>query len=520
MLQIENSAEEFAVFPFDCQHRGAHGDVIRVLGGKGASLWAMSRLGIPTPPGFTIATSECERFLLGGMSDGLRAAVRAQLERLEKKVGRRLGDAADPLLLSVRSGAAVSMPGMMDTVLNVGLTPATYAAIARQSGDPAFALDTYARFLGMFAATVLGLEHAGDEPASEARCASLYDAIVARVGPRFDDPFEQLEMCIEAVFRSWHSPRAGVYRGRQGLSDALGTAVNVQAMVFGNLDADSATGVVFTRDPSTGEAVPVGDVLFRAQGEAVVAGTHNARPIEELALALPPVYDELCGVMSRLESYYRDMCDIEFTIERGKLWILQARPGKRSLQAAARIAVELATDPRFELSREDAVAMVPREALDRSASTAHRHLDAARAPAARGIGASPGVASGIAVLDPDRAVERAAQGDTIILVRPQTSPADIHGMSVAAGIVTAVGAQMSHAAVVAREWGIPAVCALEGLRVHDETFEIAGNLLREGDVLSIDGTTGDVFIGAAKIAGGEEEDPYVTILRAWRDASG
>jgi len=518
MLQLDRSAGDCAVFPFDCEHRGSHEDLTRLLGGKGASLWAMSRLGIPTPPGYTIATSECERFLRFGMSDGLRSAVRRQLEHLENAVGRRLGDSADPLLLSVRSGAAVSMPGMMDTVLNVGLTPATYAAIARRSGDPSFALDTYARFLDMFATTVLGLEHAVDGPASEARCRSLYDAIVARVGPRFDDPFEQLELCIDAVFRSWHSPRASVYRRREGRSDALGTAVNVQAMVFGNYDANSATGVVFTRDPSTGEAVPVGDVLFRAQGEDVVAGTHNARSIADLARVLPHLYDELCGVMSRLELYYRDMCDIEFTIERGKLWILQARPGKRSLQAAARIAVELAADPRFELSRAGAVAMVPREALDGTAVTAHRHVDRAHAPVARGIGASPGIASGVAVLDPDRAVDRAGQGDTIILVRPQTSPADIHGMSVAAGIVTAVGAQMSHAAVVAREWGIPAVCALEALTVHDDTFEIAGTLFHEGDILSIDGTTGDVFIGAAKIAAGEAEDPYVATLRAWRDA--
>jgi pyruvate,orthophosphate dikinase len=509
------SAEESAVFPFDCEHGGPHEDVARLLGGKGASLWAMSKLGIPTPPGFTIATSECERFLQAGMSPGLRAAVRRHLERLECKAGRQFGDPDDPLLLSVRSGAAVSMPGMMDTVLNVGLTPATHAAIARRTGNPAFALDTYARFLNMFATTVLNIEHAGDGPATEARCRSLYEAIVARVGSRFDDPFEQLELCIEAVFRSWHSPRANVYRRRQGLSEALGTAVNVQAMVFGNFDAHSATGVVFTRDPSTGEPRPAGDVLFRAQGEDVVAGTHNAIPIAELALALPHVYDELCGVMERLELHYRDMCDIEFTIERGKLWILQARPGKRSLHAAARIAVELAGDPRFGLSRAAAVAMVPPEALDGTAATAHRQMDAAKTPVARGIAASPGIASGVAVLDPDRAVERAAQGDTIILVRPQTSPADIHGMSVAAGILTAVGAQMSHAAVVAREWGIPAVCGLEALTVHDQTFEIAGTVSREGDVLSIDGTTGDVFLGEAKIAAGGEEDSYVRILRAW-----
>jgi len=507
MMRLDPRSDDCAVYPFDHEHQGTHRDVARLVGGKGASLWAMSRLDIPTPPGFTIATSECERFARLGMNETLRNAVREQLGVLEMKLGRRFGDPANPLLLSVRSGAAASMPGMMDTVLNVGLTPAALSGIARTHGGAAFARDTYERFLKMFATIVLGIEP-GESP---------YDTIVARIGPRFDDPFEQLEMCIEAVFRSWHSPRATVYRERQGFSDAMGTAVNVQAMVFGNYDEASATGVVFTRDPSTGAPTPVGDVLFCAQGEDVVAGTHATRPIDHLRNAEPGLFAELERVMVRLEQYYRDMVDIEFTIESGKLWILQARAGKRSPLAAARIAVDLATDARIGISRAEALALVPSDVLDGNAAS--RHADGKTAAVARGLGASPGVATGVAVLDPDRAVERAGAGDTVILVRRETSPADVHGMSVAAGILTAHGGQMSHAAVVAREWGIPAVCGLAALSIDgEESFAIGGVALREGDVLSIDGTTGDVFLGeTTTVAGGE--DPYVAILRDWAAAA-
>jgi pyruvate,orthophosphate dikinase len=523
----DGSATGVAVFPFDFEHGGSHHDVARVVGGKGASLWAMSRLGIPTPPGFTIGTSECERFLRCGMSDDLRRAVRVHVAGIEALLGRRFGDSHEttiertlkdsgvPLLLSVRSGAAVSMPGMMDTVLNVGLTPGTVDALARESGDQSFAYDTYLRFLRMFAKTVLGLDLADETgPVSEERCRALHAEVVARTGPRFDDPFEQLEMCIDAVFRSWNSPRAIVYRDRQHLSGAAGTAVNVQAMVFGNLDRRSATGVVFTRDPSTGEATPRGDLLYCAQGEDVVAGTHRTRPISDLQAGEPRLYDELCDVMNRLELYYRDMCDIEFTIERGKLWILQARAGKRSPQAAARVAVELVSDPRFGLSHADAVAMVPNEVLAGEASAAACRAASQRPALACGIGASPGVASGVAVLDPDRAVERADAGDTVILVRRETSPSDLHGMSVAAGILTAAGGQMSHAAVVAREWGIPAVCGVAGLDVRADSFAIGAMLLREGDTLSIDGTTGNVFLGTLETVTSDEGEQVAT-LRRW-----
>jgi pyruvate,orthophosphate dikinase len=285
-------------------------------------------------------------------------------------------------------------------------------------------------------------------------------------------------------------------------------------MVFGNLDAASATGVVFTRDPSTGEATPRGDLLYRAQGEDVVAGTHRTRPIGDLATEDPRLYAELCDVMERLEHYYRDMCDIEFTVEHGKLWILQARAGKRSPQAAARIAVELANDPRIGISRAEAVAMVPADVLANEAHATQRRTGSTATALARGIGVSPGVASGVAVLDPDRAVDRADAGDTIILVRRETSPADVHGMSVAAGILTAVGGQMSHAAVVAREWGIPAVCGVEALTIDAESCTLGTTLVREGDVISIDGTTGDVFLETLETVA-SEEDEHVAILRAW-----
>jgi pyruvate,orthophosphate dikinase len=448
-----------------------------------------------------------------GMHDGLRGAIRENVIELEMKLGRRLGDPVRPLLVSVRSGAAASMPGMMDTILNVGLTPVTVEALVRATNDPSFAYDTYYRFLSMFATTVLEFESFADGPVTAERCRAIHDSIVERIGSRFDDPFEQVEMCVEAVFRSWQSPRAVVYREREGLSDTGGTAVNVQAMVFGNVDARSGTGVIFSRDPSTGEPVPRGDFLFRAQGEDVVAGTHRTLSLRDLAVQLPDLYAELIDVTNRLELYYRDMCDVEFTIESGKLWILQARVGKRAPHAAARIAVELAGDPRFALSRREAIAMVPPELLADGASGGTRHAMTTAKPIACGIGASPGVATGVAVLDPDRAVDRAAGGDSIVFVRRETSPADIHGMSVAAGILTAFGAQMSHAAVVAREWGIPAVCGLEALVVHDRWFEIGGVAYREGDTLTIDGSTGNVYVGTHETV--TEANAYVEILRSW-----
>jgi pyruvate,orthophosphate dikinase len=329
---IERGAERCATYPFDYEHRSSHDDVVRLVGGKGASLWAMTRLGIPTPPGFTIAAGECGRFLNHGMDGELRGSIRAELARVEADIGRRFGDPANPLLLSVRSGAAVSMPGMMDTVLNVGLTRRVFDALYADHASRPFALDSYSRFLKMFGTIVLGLDHASDTdgvPSLE-RCERLYAAVVAAAGPRFDDAFAQLEMCVDAVFRSWHSPRAKFYRQREHLDDGAGTAVTVQAMVFGNRDDDSGTGVVFSRDPSTGAPGACGDFIAVAQGEDVVAGTHRSRPVRELAERMPAVYEALCVAIERLESYYGDMCDVEFTIESGRLWILQARVGKRS----------------------------------------------------------------------------------------------------------------------------------------------------------------------------------------------
>jgi pyruvate,orthophosphate dikinase len=503
------------VYAFDHPHPGSHDDVARLVGGKGASLWALTRLGIPTPPGFTIATRRCADFLERGMDEGLRAEIRAQLERIEAALGRRFGDPASPLLLSVRSGAAISMPGMMDTVLNVGLTRPVFAALYERDATRQFALDSYARFLKMFGTIVLGLAiDACDGAATIERCERLHGEIVANAGRSVDDAFEQLETCVEAVFASWHSPRARFYRQHERLDDAAGTAVTIQAMVFGNRDGASGTGVVFSRDPSTGAPGLCGDYLAVAQGEDVVAGTHRSRPVRELADAMPRVYDDLRAATERLETYYRDMCDIEFTIESGRLWILQARAGKRSPRAAARIAVELANDPRFGLSRAEAVARVPAELLTGGHAPAERRSASGAAAVGRGIGVSPGIASGIAILDPDRAVERADDGDPIVLVRRETSPADIHGMGVSAGILTAHGGQMSHAALVAREWGIPAVCGLETLTVHDDAFEIAGVPYPEGTRMTIDGNTGDVFLGTAETIAAAD-DPYVAVLRKW-----
>jgi pyruvate,orthophosphate dikinase len=518
-VPAERGAERCAAYPFDHPHLGSHDEVVRLIGGKGASLWAMTRLGIPTPPGFTIAAGECERFLKYGLDDALRRGIREQLARVEADLGRRFGDPANPLLLSVRSGAAVSMPGMMDTVLNVGFTRDVFEALHARPALRSFALDSYSRFLKMFGTIVLGIEFAAyDEAATVEACARRHDTIVAAVGERFDDAFAQLEMCVDAVFRSWYSPRAKFYRQHERLDEGAGTAVTIQAMVFGNRDAESGTGVVFSRDPSTGAPGACGDFMAVAQGEDVVAGTHRSRPLRELGETLPAVYESLCAAVDKLERYYRDMCDVEFTIESGRLWILQARPGKRSPRAAARIAVELAEDPRFELTRAGALARVPPELLS-DGDAGERRIATSDAALGRGIGVSPGIAEGIAILDPDRAVARAEDGEPIILVRNETSPADIHGMGVSAGIVTALGGQMSHAALVAREWAIPAVCGVETLAVGADSFEIAGVTYPEGTRIAIDGRTGDVYLGSVETVA-VAADPYVAVLKAWsREAS-
>lgn len=490
------------VFAFDHVHDRPPRELADLLGGKGAGLAEMtSVLGLPVPPGFTIGLPWCAAYRSAGWPPDLDGELDAHLRRLELTIGRRFGDPSDPLLLAVRSGAPRSMPGMLDTVLNLGLTEETTAGLAAVSGDPGFAWESYRRFLAMFATTVLGAD-----PTLVARPATSDDprAAAARLRDRLDDaglhvpqdPARQLRAAVEAVFRSWDGPRARAYREHEGISDDLGTAVTVQAMVFGNRDDRSGTGVVFTRDPSTGENVPYGDFLPRAQGEDVVAGTARTMPLSRMADLLPGAHAELTGHLARLERHYRDLCDVEFTVESGRLWVLQTRVGKRGAVAAVRAAVEMVDDPAIALTRAEAVARVPADVRERARAEV---LAAGRGGAAgdaltTGLGASPGRVSGAVVLSADAAAD--SDGD-VVLVRPETSPEDVHGMSVAVGILTSTGGLVSHAAVVARGWGIPAVVGADALRVGpDDVRDAAGNrLFGAGDVITVDGTTGQVWLG-------------------------
>jgi len=458
-----------------------------LLGGKAANLGVMARdLGLPVPPGFVITTEACRAYLAGGWPAGLDEELRARMTSVEAVVGRRFGDPADPLLVSIRSGAPVSMPGMLDTVLNLGLTDATAAGLARVAGDAAFA----------------------------ARCrdrlaASFRDVVGVASVP--DEPWEQLHLAIEAVFRSWNGERARAYRRKEGIADDLGTAVTVQAMVFGNRGPTSATGVLFTRNPATGEAALYGDVLFDAQGDDVVAGTHRTEPISALDERLPAVAAELRDDAVRLERHFADLCDIEFTIEDGRLWMLQVRVGKRSPQAALRIARDLAEDDAFPLSRAEAVRRVA-GLLAHPPTMASARTGVDR-PIATGLPASPGIASGPIVTSPEAALAAAGAGRPAILVRAETSPDDVHGMALAAGVLTARGGLASHAAVVARGWGIPAVVGTAGLEVGDGTVRVGDRVLAAGDVITIDGSTGDVFEGA--VAAATEAVPEARILLDW-----
>jgi pyruvate, orthophosphate dikinase len=507
------------IYAFDHHHTESHVELRRRLGGKGFSLWLMTHeLMFPVPPGFTIETQQCQTFLEGRPLPDLNAAIAEQIGRLEKTLGRRFGSNTEPLLVSVRSGAASSMPGMMDTVLNVGMTPATAAALADLSGDALFAYQSYKRFLVSYAGTVLGLETGYRPPGREteaqlrADIEDLRRQIAHHHGnDALDDPWPQLFSTVLAVFKSWNSPRAVSYRAREYIDDRIGTAVNVQAMVFGNLDDRSGTGVAFTRNPSTGEPGPCGDFLFRAQGDDVVGGTHRTLPLQDMAGAFPGAYTNLLRAMERLEAYHRDLCDIEFTIERSKLWMLQARIGKRSPAAAPRIAVDLVREGKVGLDKPEAIGRISPELLS-GAVQIERAMTAAK-PVAQGLGTSPGVATGQVVFDPDRAVELSGTGADLILVRQETSPEDVHGMGVARGILTTLGGMMSHAAVVARAWNIPAVCGVTDVELTDSGLLIAGVLVREGDILSIDGDTGAVYLGP--IAATAAVDPYLETLRGW-----
>ncbi len=463
-----------------------------LLGGKGANLAIMANeLGLPVPPGFVITTEACKAYGREGWPAGLDSELRAQVARIGEQVGRTYGDPRDPLLVSVRSGAPVSMPGMLDTILNIGLNPATTEGLAVASGDPSFATGC------------------------RRRLESMYCDIVG-VGSVPDDPWQQLRAAVEAVFRSWDSARARAYRERESISADLGTAVVVQAMVFGNRGADSATGVLFTRNPATGENQLYGDVLFGAQGEDVVAGTHATEPVSVLEERLPAVAVQLRSYAQRLERHFRDICDIEFTIEAGRLWMLQNRIGKRTAQAACRIAMEMAQDDGFQLSRRDAVERVAAILADPPHTTAERSLDAP--VIATGLGASPGLASGAIATSAGAAVKMADAGTAVLLVRSETSPDDVHGMARSVGILTSTGGLASHAAVVARGWDIPAVVGAAGVAVTGGQVTIGGTTYREGDILSIDGARGEVFAGTADVV--RTIVPAAAILLAWADELG
>ena len=511
-----------------------------LLGGKGANLAEMTNLGLPVPPGFTITTEACRAYLAEGREpEQLAAEVSRHLAALESAMGRTLGDADDPLLVSVRSGAKFSMPGMMETVLNVGLNDESVAGLARQSDDERFAQDSYRRLLQMFGSTVLGLEsrlfsdelealkeRRGSSNDLDLTTEDLRELVVTfqgvvreHAGRDFpQDPREQLDLAVHAVFDSWNTERARLYRRQEQIPEDLGTAVNVQAMVFGNRGESSGSGVCFTRNPASGDQGVYGDYLQNAQGEDVVAGIRNTVSLADLADLDRTSYDELLGIMGTLEKHYRDMCDIEFTIEQGRLWMLQTRVGKRTPEAAFRIAGHMVDEGLIDLDealRRVTGAQLAQLMFPRFDDRAERTL------LARGMNASPGAAVGRIVFDWATAVEWAERGEEVILVRKETSPEDLHGMMVARGILTSRGGKTSHAAVVARGMGRTCVCGAESLDVDTSAGEIrvrGGRTLREGDVISLDGGTGEVFDGAVPVVdshvvrwfeGEPVEDPLV-----------
>ncbi|MDW8051520.1 MAG: pyruvate, phosphate dikinase [Armatimonadota bacterium] len=519
-------------------------DMRDLLGGKGANLAEMTNIGLPVPPGFTITTEVCRDYLRRmRLPEGLMPEVHKKMQVVEERVGKKFGDPNNPLLVSVRSGAKFSMPGMMDTILNLGLNDATAEGMVKLTNNPRFVYDAYRRFVMMFSDVVLDIpkrlfeerfealkQRLGVKQDTEVPAAALkelvseFKQIVRDYGKQFpEDPYQQLEMAIEAVFRSWNNERAIIYREREKIPHDLGTACNVQAMVFGNMGDDSGTGVAFTRNPATGEREPYGEFLPNAQGEDVVAGIRTPLPLSALRDMMPEVYQQLLEIAERLERHYRDMMDLEFTVERGRLWMLQCRVGKRTGRAAVKIAVDMAQEGL--IGRDEAVLRVQASHLDQ---LLHPHLDeqalaTGKYPLlAQGLGASPGAASGRAVFDSKRAMEL-GKTEPVILVRPETNPDDVGGMLASKGILTARGGMTSHAAVVARGFGIPCVVGCEAISVdehaHAFTVEVDGELItvHEGDYISIDGSTGKVYKGAVPTVAPELSPELHTLLR-WADS--
>jgi pyruvate,orthophosphate dikinase len=511
-----------------------------LLGGKGANLAEMtSVLKLPVPPGFTISTDACRDYMKGGWPAGLDAEIARHVLALEKAMGRKLGDPADPLLVSVRSGAKFSMPGMMDTVLNLGLNDSSVKGLATVTGNERFAYDSYRRFISMYGRIVLGIdgevfEHPLDEAKAKVgaksdadlgvaalkKLCAQYLAAVKKVTkkPFPQEPVQQLRGAIEAVFKSWNGARAVAYRTRERISHDLGTAVTVQTMVFGNRDDNSGTGVGFTRNAATGENKPYGDFLVNAQGEDVVAGIRNTEDLDHMKLHFPAIHRELIAIFDRLERHYTDMCDTEFTIEQGKLWMLQTRVGKRTGAAALKMAVDMTkangrSGAKWKISKREALMRLSADQLDQ---VLHPQFANKGKVLAKGLAASPGAAVGRVYFTADHAVEAHDRGEKVILVRSETSPEDIHGMQVAQGILTARGGLVSHAAVVARGWGIPAVVGADAVRISGKQFSVGDTVVKEGDVVSLDGTTGEVIVGALELAAAEPPAEFHTVLK-WAD---
>jgi pyruvate,orthophosphate dikinase len=528
------------IYAFDHKHRKSPMSLKDLLGGKGANLAEMmSVLRLPVPHGFTVTTDACRDYMHGGWPKSLDKEITLQVAALERKMKARLGDPSNPLLVSVRSGAKFSMPGMMDTVLNLGLNDKSVVGLARTTNDERFSYDSYRRFISMYGRIVLGIdgvkfEHPFDDakktagvksdadlPAAalKALCETYKQVVKAETGREFpQDPMKQLRGAIEAVFRSWNGARAIAYRVREKISHDLGTAVNVQAMVFGNRDNNSGTGVGFTRNAATGENKPYGDFLVNAQGEDVVAGIRNTETLDDLKRQFPAIHAELMTIFDRLERHYKDMCDTEFTIDQGKLWMLQTRVGKRTGAAALRMAVDM-TKPSgkgkatWKISKKEALMRVAAEHLDQ---VLHPQFANKSQALTKGLAASPGAAVGAVYFTADDAAAAAGRGEAVILVRSETSPEDVHGMMVAKGILTARGGLVSHAAVVARGWGTPAIVGAESVHIDGKKFSVGDIVVREGDVISLDGTTGEVIVGAMTLAAAEPTKEFHTILK-WAD---
>lgn len=511
-----------------------------LLGGKGANLAEMmSVLQLPVPHGFTVTTDACRSYMRNGWPKGLDDEMNRHVAQLEKKMGRALGDPRDPLLVSVRSGAKFSMPGMMDTVLNLGLNDKSVVGLASSTNNERFAFDSYRRFISMYGRIVLGIDgelfdrelHTVKESSNvssdadisaenlQKLCDSFKQIVVKETGKPFpQDPMKQLRGAVEAVFRSWNGPRAIAYRVREKISHDLGTAVNVQAMVFGNRDSNSGTGVGFTRNAATGENVPYGDFLVNAQGEDVVAGIRNTEDLNALQRLFPDIHSELLAIFSRLEAHYRDMCDTEFTIEQGKLWMLQTRVGKRTGAAALKMAVDMTTPTgvgkqAWKISKKEAVMRVTADHLDQ---VLHPQFAQKGDAITRGLAASPGAAVGRVFFSADRAEEAAKKGERVILVRAETSPEDVHGMMLSQGVLTARGGLVSHAAVVARGWGTPAIVGAEDVKIADDSFSVGDVVVREGDWISLDGTTGEVMLGQLELVDSRPPEEFSLIL-SWAD---